>query len=393
MAGFKLTCWNIEYADRTLTDLEGPDGPTAWKRRNAERKIEAIAAQIAELDADILFVCEGPRSEARARTYFARAAPDHELITHGDPTGKAYATLGIQWLWFLVRKRFIAAAGITPRLLPIATWRAFTESESRGRTRDGRWLVALPTFNKASGLAGPAELVRHGHYRHPQTLVFDYRGRRIEIIGVHLKSKFVDQRDPLKKWNPPASDSFDDIAAAMKASPGFITEAVKARAKTTSEAADVRSYIDRRFAQEPAPAIFLLGDVNDGPGKELIEDWFLLHDLISNLQGEIFFARKFLNHALFDYPDPLRWTVQFEDALDPRRNPNILLDHILFTQGLTGESAWPLRVRGGAGKVEHDVHERINSLLPRGMTTSDHRPVSVTVTDVTVRPAMPGPSP
>jgi hypothetical protein len=386
MPSFKLTSWNVEFADRTVSDLEIPDGPNAWKRRNAERKVDAIAQEISELDADILFVCEGPRNEARAQAYFARAAPGYDLVTHGDATGKAYATLGVQWMWFLVKKSFATAAGITPSLLPIATWRAFTESESQGRTKDGKWLVALPTFDKTTGLAGASDLVRHTHYRHPQTLVFDYKGRRIEIIGVHLKSKFVDQREPHKKWNPPASDAFDDIAAAMKASPGFVTEAVKARAKTTSEATDVRTYIDRRFAQEPAPAIFLLGDVNDGPGKELFEDWFLLHDLIGNLQGEIFFAQKFLNHALFDYPDHLRWTVQFEDALDPRRNPNILLDHILFTQGLTGDAAWPLRVRGGAGKVEHDVHERINSLLPRGVTTSDHRPVSVMVTDVTARP-------
>jgi hypothetical protein len=386
MPSFKLTTWNVEYADRTVSDLEIPDGPSAWKRRNAERKIDAIAAEIAEVNADILFVCEGPRGEERARKYFARAAPGYDLVTRGDPTGKDYATLGIQWMWFLVKRSFIEAAGITPRLLPIATWRAFTEAESMGRTKDGKWLVALPTFDKATGLAGASELVRHTHYRHPQTLVFDFRGRRIEIIGVHLKSKFVDQTDPQKKWTPPASSAFDDIAAAMKASPGFVTEAVKARAKTTSEATDARTYIDRRFSQEPAPAIFVVGDMNDGPGKELIEDWFLLHDLIGNLQGDVFFARKFLNHALFDYPDALRWTVQFEDTLDPRRNPNILLDHILFTQGLTGENAWPLRVRGGAGKVEHDIHERINSLLPRGLATSDHRPASVTVTDVSGGP-------
>lgn len=386
MPSFKLASWNVEYADRTLSDLEVPDGPSAWKRRNAERKIDAIAAEISELDADILFVCEGPRGEERALKYFARAAPGYELVTRNDPTGKEYGTLGIQWLWFLVKRSFRIAAAITPSLLPLATWRAFTETESDGRTKDGKWLVALPTFDKTTGLAGASELVRHSHYRHPQTLVFDFKGRRIEIIGVHLKSKFVDQTDPQKKWVPPASPAFDDIAAAMKASPGFITEAVKARAKTSSEATDVRTYIDRRFAQEPAPAIFMLGDVNDGPGKELIEDWFLVHDLIGNLQGDVFFAKKFLNHALFDFPDALRWSVQFEDELDPRRHPNILLDHILFTQALTGDAAWPLRVKGGAGKVEHDIHERVNSLLPKSIATSDHRPVSVVVTDVSVGP-------
>lgn len=382
MPSFKLASWNVEYADRTLSDLELPDGPGAGKRRNAERKIEAIAAEISELDADILFVCEGPRGEERALKYFARAAPGYELVTRNDATGKEYATQGIQWLWFLVKRSFRAAAAITPSLLPLATWRAFTESESLGRTRDGKWLVALPTFDKESGRAGPSELVRHSHYRHPQVLVFDFKGRRIELIGLHLKSKFIDQTDPTKKWAAPASTGFDDIAASMKASPGFVTEAVKARAKTSSEASDVRTYIDRRFAQEPQPALFVLGDVNDGPGKELFEEWFLLHDLIGNLQGDVFFARKFLNHALFDFPDALRWSVKFEDALDPRRNPSILLDHILFTQTLCGETAWPLRVRGGAGKVEHEVHERVNSLLPKSLATSDHRPVSVVVSDV-----------
>jgi hypothetical protein len=101
----------------------------------------------------------------------------------------------------------------------------------------------------------------------------------------------------------------------------------------------------------------------------------LFHDLISNLQGDIFFAERFLNHALFDFPDHLRWTVQFDDLIDPDRPREILLDHIMFTQALSGNGRGPLRVPPKGGLVEHEIHERIASLFPGRL--SDHRPVSV----------------
>ncbi len=381
MRPFKLTTWNVEHANATLAEREGTATPrrgqsVAAMQAEAQAKMAAIAAEIDEIDPDILFVCEGPAGEDGALRYFAEAAPGYQLIARGDPTGKAYATKGQQWLWFLVKEGFPAAVS----LLPVETWQAFTRDQTGGMTKKGRWLVSMPALDKATGRPLPHELVGHGHYRHPQVACFDWQGTRVEIIGVHLKSKFVNQRDPKKRWQKPASGSFDDIRAAIDASPGFMVEAVRARAKLTTEVVDVRTYIERRFAQEAEPAIIVLGDVNDGPGKELIEIWFMLHDLIGNLQGDVFFARRFLNHALFDIEDRLRWSVYFEDAVDPRRDPRILLDHILFTQRFSGSSAVPLRVMPGAGRVEHDVHERVASLLPREVTTSDHRPVSVTIT-------------
>jgi len=146
--------------------------------------------------------------------------------------------------------------------------------------------------------------------------------------------------------------------------------------KLSSEALAVRAYIDQRFAQEADPSILVVGDLNDGPGKELMEREYLLHDLISNLQGEVFFARKFLNHALFDQPHALRWTAKFKDILDPGRNQHILLDHILFTQALTRAGTSPLQVQSNAGLVEHLAHEEGESTFGKDLL-SDHRPVSV----------------
>jgi hypothetical protein len=111
-----------------------------------------------------------------------------------------------------------------------------------------------------------------------------------------------------------------------------------ARIKMTTEGTNVRAYIDAKFLQTRNPAIFVLGDFNDGPGKEYFEERYLFFDLVSNLQGDVFFASRFLNHALFDYPDELRWSVQFDDFVDPNRDPHILLDHILFTQPLVDGS-------------------------------------------------------
>ena len=122
----------------------------------------------------------------------------------------------------------------------------------------------------------------------------------------------------------------------------------------------------------------MLGDLNDGPGKELFERQYLFFDLLSALQGDVFFARRSLNHALFDHEQSLRWTVQFADFVDPGRDPKILLDHILFTQGLV-DGSLPWQVEPGAGFVEHEVHALVNAGVPASRRTSDHAPVSVRV--------------
>jgi hypothetical protein len=401
MGTIKLTTWNVEWADDTLNELDGAISGSAEskqkKKELAQKKIAAIRAEIAELAPDILFVCEGPAGEQRARRYFDMVAPDHDLVIRGDASGDSYGISGRQWLWFLVRKPLVAK--LSPELVPVTTWQAFVRDESEERHKNGKWLASMPRLIRDAnipgdlGRPGPHELTSHKHARHPQVLRFRHKlpGQAlltVEIIGVHLKSKRVDPKDPALKWHrPPLGPNgepppYEAIVDAIKRSTGYMIESVRARAKLTTEAMDVRYYIARRFAQEPDPAILLVGDVNDGPGKELIEEWFMLHDLIGNLQGDIFEAKEFLNHALFDFDEELRWSARFEDKVDPRRNPHILIDHVMFTQRLTGRDKGGLRVMPKAGLVEHVVHERVSSLLPSGVTTSDHRPASVTMTEV-----------
>lgn len=332
MKTIKAVSWNIAHLERLLK----PDlSPVERARR------DAIVKEILALDPDILCLIEGPRGEAVIDAFADTLLEGKWKVVHASDG--EYATLGTQWIWFLVRTELSDKAS----LLPVSTWDAFT-----GKT----WEVHY---------WGEFVSEQHKHYRHPQVLVLESEGLRVEFIGVHLKSKFVNSGSTLWK------------AGGIKREE-FIRSALQARVKLTTEAANIRAYIDAKFQQVEKPAIFVMGDLNDGPGKEYFEDKFLFFDLISNIQGDIFAASRFLNHALFDFPDHLRWTVDFDDFVDPERPSHILLDHILFTQGLCDDSlAW--RVDSGAGKVEHEIHDLINAPLSAKAKTSDHKPVSVEI--------------
>jgi hypothetical protein len=306
------------------------------------KRREAIVLEIRQINPDVLCLLEGPKGEEGIdRVCTGLLGGDWMAVKAVDGQ---YATLGSQWIWFLVRSSLIDKAS----LLPAETWDAFTARSWKCHF----W--------------GEFEERNHRHYRHPQVLVLNWNGLRVEFIGLHLKSKFVNYGDEMWK-------------AGGETRQQFIREALTARIKMTTEATNVRAYIDAKFRQVENPAIFVLGDLNDGPGKEYFEERFLFFDLISNIQGDIFAASRFLNHALFDFPDDLRWTVNFTDFVDPQRPPNILLDHILFTQGLVNGSL-PWEVKAHAGKVEHEIHDLINARLSERSRTSDHRPVSVVVT-------------
>lgn len=364
MESFKLVAWNIEHSDRLLTALGSPSDTT---KRRAEERCKAIREEIAALKADVLLISEGPRGEERARAFFDRVAPEYALVVRDGEPAAAYGIVGgSQWLWFLVRK----AAPVEARLMHLDRWRTATERASRGDHKSGRWDVSYPLINKASGVLEFSVPERHSHYRHPQLLQVVSDGCYFEIIGSHLKSKFTGVRP---QGDPMAADFFANNHA-------LVADIIKSRTKLTTECADIRHYVEARFDEDEDAAVILAGDLNDGPGKERIERRFLYHDLVGALQGEIFFARRFFNHALFDTPEGERWSVHFNDRLDPARSPLILLDHILFSQSMTSSHTgrrFGYVARRAGGRVEHEVHHRIASARHKYAATSDHRPVSM----------------
>ena len=364
---FKVTCWNIEHADKLLDDLEAASDGV---REKAEARLAAVRDEITALAADVLMISEGPNGEDRAKRFFERAAPGYKLVTRGSDDRRTYgmqgtdAVTGRQWIWFLLRD----IPALSGSLLHLDQWKRLTEANSGGEHRAGSWDVAFPEFRDGQLLFRITR--NHSHWRHPQVLLANVDGVSIEFIGCHLKSKIT------------RTSGRGDVtdAAFFDNNPGLVADLINSRIKITTECTDVRHYIDARFAADASAPLIVLGDLNDGPGKERIERRFLYHDLISTLQGEIFFARRFLNHALFDAPEEERWSVFFRDRLDPGRSPRILLDHILFSQTFTGNrqvTANSFRARQGGGLVEHDVHHAITGTRPAFAMTSDHKPVSM----------------
>ena len=339
MARLKVTSWNIEHM-RKLFVTEG----SQTKLKRIKRRREQIAKEMLDLDADVFCLLETTNKTDDVKTFCADDLGGAYVLVEDGPDEPRQR--GTQWIRFLVKPGLAGEASMLPRA-------AYTDFAG------DKWTV---------NYWGDFEEESHRHYRHPQVLVLNWLGQRIEMIGLHLKSKFV--RMGQSDWN-----------AGGARQQKFIQAAIKARIKLTTEAANVRAYIDAKFEQTASPNILVMGDLNDGPGKELFERQYLFFDLISNIQGDVFFANRFLNHALFDFPEHLRWTVDFNDFVDPARNPHILLDHILFTQSLV-DGSQPFKINSGGGLVEHEVHELTNAGQPQYAHTSDHRPVSVVMEGV-----------
>lgn len=335
----KVTNWNIEHLGRVLARPTSP---------NNRRRLGLIADEIKAIEPDILAIEEGPKGE-NAICQFATDTLggflEPVLLPDNIPPASrpgAYKTRGTQWIWFLVRPELRDRVRLqSPTVYQYCTGRS-------------RWDVHY---------WGKYKHEKHSHYRHPQVLVLTWNGEDIEFVGVHLKSTI--NRVPV---NPKPDGTPSDA---------YVDEAIKARIKLATEAAELRRYIAAKFAQKPNPGIVVLGDCNDGPGKDYFEERYLFFDLISNIQGHILASEEFLNHALFDFQGNLRWTARYRDQVtgkSAKQNP-LLLDHILFSQPLV-DGSLPLQVNAHAGLVEHEIHERIDAEATSRTKTSDHRPVS-----------------
>jgi hypothetical protein len=373
MGTLKLTTWNIEHFSRLL-----PEPP-----ENQEPKWRGIIDEIASINPDILCIIEGPGNlqhlkawvqspDGLDKRYHVATIPGTDEILGQNPENPRQALqnlyamqgndlTGNQWIWFLIRDGLFQES--EAHILDPRIW--------QNLTRQPKWPVHY---------WGKLQSAIHNHWRHPQTLIMKISGVELEFIGGHLKSK-INTMQP-----------FDETGNLMA---DFVDKALRARVRLATEASDIRRYIERRFEQEPTPRIFFCGDMNDGPGRGYFEREFLFFDLVSNIQGDVFFAHRFLNHALFDFDDKMRWTTQFHDRIEEwsRKQPGAdalpsepldptrlqLIDHILFTQTLVGKNALP-RVEPHSGLIEHTIHQRINALLTNANRTSDHVPVSVNIT-------------
>lgn len=342
----KVTAFNIEW----MNDLFYPNEPrfrvhhrktrySGPSIKNVPTLCSRIQSTIQEMDSDILGIVEGPKLQSQMEKF----VQEYLIDQSGSPLYQVIASPSkrTQRQYLLVKQ----GIGISVSTL---------YDEQRFRTLVKRWRF-YPW-----GAYFPEDARSHGFYRQPLVAEIQESERRLLVILLHIKSKYIGLKPT--DWKR------------------YVQEVILARQKITSEIKRVRDYLDDVLANEMTRSVIVMGDLNDGPGRDLFEEQFMLQNLVDVVQGTLLDPERNIYHAL----EALKtgaFTVEFDDPLDGERK-RILLDHILLSPGMLNTDS-DFLCRTGSGRVEHDAWNANLGSNPdtiRDDRPSDHRPVSCEIT-------------
>lgn len=206
--------------------------------------------------------------------------------------------------------------------------------------------------------------------RKPAVIRFKIANERYEIMLFHTKSKISRLKRKQQYTNRDK---------------GAIVDALRSRQKLSAEMAAIRRYLTHAILSKRVHGCILMGDLNDGPHRDIFEEHFLIHNIVDELRGGFHREDALMHHALPPkaiVPDnPEAYTAEFSDPTRNNRRVKVLLDHILVTTGIySGDTK--LKLERNRGKIDHTAFENHldNSGRKRDERPSDHRPVKCTFT-------------
>jgi endonuclease/exonuclease/phosphatase family metal-dependent hydrolase len=213
---------------------------------------------------------------------------------------------------------------------------------------------------------GDAVLGQYRFTRTPLVARASVGGIALELIVTHLKSNFINQGK--ERWQNP--DSRLD----------FIKDSLKNRRRIATEAMHLRAYLDSRLAEQPDAAIVVLGDLNDGPGQDFFERFYLAHNVTDILAGSPYEPERVFHDAPADVPAEQRFSAVFDDFVEDVPDRRLLLDHILLSPAFSVSSS-PLTRLPGTGQIAHEAWEAqvTGDGGRRDQRPTDHRPATVKV--------------
>lgn len=310
--------------------------PGAAKQETRER----IAAVFNDLEADIIAVQEGPKHKRQMAKFSKDYLDDGFDIYH------IYS--GTQNNCVLVRKGFeVGVKQFTERHkvyeylsrgVDYYTWTNVEKENSKKIPRKPVVLSLTPPDSDGT----------------------------VELMAFHTKSKISKLRSK-KQWEE------RDLEA--------IVSALESRQRLSGELVAVRNYLTHAILSQRTKGCILVGDLNEGPNRDIFEQKFLITNIVDELRGGFHREEALMHHALSrEWLDPSRakaYTAEFNDATQDGKKVKVLLDHIMVTSGIKGTKA-PIRLVKGSGFIEHEVFERHvkNSGNARDERPSDHIPVS-----------------
>lgn len=200
--------------------------------------------------------------------------------------------------------------------------------------------------------------------RTPLEVTYTLDEKMLTIVAMHTKSKYI--HGGQAKWENPDKRI------------EFVLEALAARRRISAEAMRTREAVDDILVSDPERAVVVLGDLNDGPGRDYFEQKFLTHNLTDILLGSTFYPERMFIHALGDVSAPDRYTAIFDDFITDETGKKVLLDHMLCSPNSRDETG-PFQMKAGSGHVEHTAFDSATLSLDsnRDERPSDHRPVSM----------------
>lgn len=346
----KIATFNVEWMVNLFKNgkpdmLTKPSKTTPGlgaKPKDPQGVATRIASVIREVDADITGICEGPPLKSQMETFVReKLGGDYDVYSMED---------GPQSVHALVHKRLNTP--MTVKQLPRSD-KVFER------------LRTVRTYFKWGDLTIGS---KSRFTRLPVILRLERNGTATELMVLHTKSKISDlkkSKDWLKKTRP------------------LVISAINSRQKLSMEMNVIRKYIAHRLYSQAAESVIVMGDLNDGITRDVVDDTYLLHSIVHELRGAFHHETALMRHVLT--PKQLQqkayaWSVEFNDATSKGKKTRVLLDHMVYSPKChDGGSVCFVR---DSGQIEHAAFDK--HVVKRGKTRderpSDHKPLSARFT-------------
>lgn len=301
-----------------------------------------IAAGIQAIDPDVLFVEEGPPLQEQMKLFVRKFLNDEYTVYRSNRADQA--------VHGLVRK------SLSSRIKP---WLP------SGKTPQQLWRN-VPYY--PWGKIAPEDRKQHSLARYPLLLRGKLApGQDLILGGLHTKSKF----SLLKTRNQWANRGTN---------PEPVLDALSSRQKLSAEVARLREVITSIVSVGPEQAsVIVVGDFNDGPFKDLMENEFLVKSILDELVGSLLDPNTYFKHAMEPAVLSSASTTRYADPLQNGKIVAELIDHMVVSPAIwSGLGAY--KIKTGSCQVEEAAWQMGVVGDPdasRDNRPSDHKPVSI----------------
>lgn len=290
----RLATWNIEFFDR----LFNRDN-TLKSDAESRTRLEAVAAVLQAVEADLIGVTEGPNTGGNQSTVtkLEAFADAFNLSTRKALTG--FTSRGVQEIALLYNDDKIAA-----------------------EHKPGGAGVNNPPFNREFRVDTDEDRIKevYAHFRPPLEAEVTVRasGESFCLIVAHIKSKGIFSNMDRLNWERASRRN---------------------RLKIFAEALSVRQRVDEFLGD--GREVVVMGDINDGPGFDFYEFMFGKSG-VELIMGDFFEPDRILRNYVgrpkmndFGFtPSSARFRDSFTGDF-----VNVLIDHILASPGLPTQGA------------------------------------------------------